>query len=342
MTHYGTGVALRDIILAIDVEPDGRRITKADPWNGVAVSLPELAAFRSQLEQATQAPVRFNWFLRFDPQIEQTWGRVDWITQACPDLIPWLRTQPDFTGIHPHFWRWSERHKTWMNDFSDAWQVRCVQTSIDGYRAVFGVTPPASRCGDHFLGNEIVRLLGKEGVRYDLTVEPGVSSRPLTDDPHATAWLPDYRSAKRVPYRPSAEDFLIPDSACAPADAGREGLWIVPISTTEQPNWMLLPRYPFAVRSSQPLILTLRPRALWKYLSNELSRQSAVPLVLVMRAGDLSQRRHLAAFRFVTERLARHPAIRACRFTRVDVAMDRFVGRSIREGANLHCLHRSG
>src|SRR5690349_17005992 len=77
----------RFIIFAIDVEPDGRKSIQGDRWDGVAITMRELAGLRCQLEEITRAPVHFNWFLRCDPQIERTWGRRDWVAEACPALL---------------------------------------------------------------------------------------------------------------------------------------------------------------------------------------------------------------------------------------------------------------
>jgi hypothetical protein len=48
----------RYILFAIDVEPDGRAEVRNDPWSGTAVTLRELMALRSDLEEMCRAPVR--------------------------------------------------------------------------------------------------------------------------------------------------------------------------------------------------------------------------------------------------------------------------------------------
>ena len=93
----------RCIVFAIDAEPDGRKRIQGDEWEGTQVALRELAQLRSRIEELSQTPVRLNWFLRFDPQIEATWGRPDWVLEAWPSLIQWIERYGDFTGIHTHF-----------------------------------------------------------------------------------------------------------------------------------------------------------------------------------------------------------------------------------------------
>ena len=60
-------------------------------------------------------------------------------------------------------------------------------------------------------------------------------------------------------------------------------------------------------------------------IASELDRSCPEPLVLLLRAGDLSQHRLLAAFRFIMAKLLGHSVLERCRFTRVDEAMDRFI-----------------
>ena len=313
----------RCILFAIDVEPDGGAEVRNDPWSGTAVTLQELMALRPALEKACGSPVCFNWFFRCDPQIEQTWGRSDWILEACPRLIQWVLENRDCTGIHPHVWRCKDNHR-WFNDFADSsWTAQCLRTSITGYQSVFGARPVACRFGDRWMGNEEIKLLQAEGIRYDLTVEPGVASGPRAGDPHATAWLPDYRKVSRVPYRPSAADFLIPETH---SDADESNpLWIVPVTTTQPPRWIPVRRFPFVVKASRPLNLVLRPRTTWQQLAAEIDRRCHEPLVFLLRSGDLSEPGFFANFKYVSERLASYRGLRNCRFTGVEEAVTSFL-----------------
>ena len=317
------GFVQRRIVFAIDVEPDARKPVKDDPWTGLEVTMRELSKLRLQIETLSQSPVRFNFFFRFDPQIEQVGGRRDWLLQACPKFIPWVQEHGDFTGIHPHLWRWSEPRKDWFSDFADpAWRAHCLGMSMEGYRSIFGVRPIASRVGDGWLSDEFVSLLRKEGIRYDLTMEPGVPSHPVFKDPYASGWIPDYRRAPRIPYHPSETDFLAPQ----PQRAGEaeSPLWVVPITTTTPPAWMRIPQFPFFQKASVTLNLVVYPRRVWTHLSVEIDRVCAEPLVFVLRAGDLGNPVFLRNFSFTAERLAAHPGLKRCRFMPVHEAVDSF------------------
>jgi hypothetical protein len=313
----------RSIIFAIDVEPDARASIQKDKCSGLLLALQELRNLRSGLEKLCSEPVRFNWFFRFDPQIQETWGQSDWLSEACPGLIAEVQSKRDLSGIHTHFWKWDTRHRRWFNEFADAsWRAHCLRTSIDGYVSLFGKAPIASRFGDRWLGNDLVALLRKAGFLYDLTVEPGIPDHPVFDDSHASAWLPDYRNAPRSPYQPSAADFLIAEPQ-TPATA-KDPFWIVPVTTTEE-RWGPIRRFPFLMRTSRTMNLVLRPRLTSAHLSAELDRTSASPLVLVLRAGDLADSRYLKNFRSISNQLVQHAGICRSRFTTVDDAVDCFV-----------------
>jgi hypothetical protein len=264
-----------------------------------------------------------NWFLRFDPQIEATFHRRDWVLEACPTLVPWIERYGDFTGIHTHFWNWNSRRRVWFSDFANpAWQAACVESAVEGYRSVFGTRPIASRFGDRWLSSDLIPVLREQGIRYDVTVEPGLPDHPVPDDPAATAWLPDYRRAPRVPYLPSTANFLTPEPNPS-GDVLERPLWLVPLTTTD-PRWRPVWRFPFVLKASRQPNLVLHPRQLWEHLSREMDRNCAEPLVFVLRSGDLGQPRFLSNFRYIAERLSRHPGLKYCRFRGVDAAVEAF------------------
>jgi hypothetical protein len=315
------------------VEPDARAEIRNDNWDGLKVAIRELSQLRAQFEKTTQAEVRFNWFLRFDPQIEQTWGQGDWVREAAPDLIPWLRDNGDFTGIHLHFWRWDDRRTLWFSEFSDtAWQKHCLDVSVEGYRSVFGERPIASRFGDRSIGEALIPHLRKAGIRYDLTLEPGAAGEPSFDDPNATGWLADHRRAPRIPYHPSATDFFTPQS-----ESNSNPLWMIPVTTTA-PRWIPRRRFPFLIKTAEPMNLVIQPRTVWQHLASEIDRACAEPLVFVLRSGDLAQPHFLANFRYVTGLMAQHPGTRRCRFTSVDVAMQSYLNLTGGKGVDGLCL----
>jgi hypothetical protein len=308
-------------VFAVDVEPDGRKAGPDDSWEGTAVTLRELSALRHRLHDGTKAPVVLNWFPRFDPHIQRAFGRRDWVVEACPNLFPTAAANADFIGIHIHLWRWHAARGVWFSDFADAaWRAECLGSSVEGYREVFGAPPIATRFGDRMLQHDDVALLRQSGIRYDLTVEPGVPSHRLSIDRLASRHLPDYRGAPRRPYRPSASNYLVPRAT----GESVEDLWLVPVTVTGRSYWIPLRHSPFLIRTTLPLNLVLRPGRAWAELSAEMDREAPEPIVSVLRSGDLSNPGLLANFRFITQRMANHPRIGHCRFVGVDRAVEAF------------------
>ena len=302
----------RSILLLIDIEPDPRKTRgTSGEWAGSQSALLHLEALRSKIEKCSGRRVLFNWFIRADPQIEKSWGRADWFTKACPQIVGTLKEHGDGCGIHPHLWRWDARRGEWFNDFNDPdWTAECLQTSIRAFEEVFGRPPDSCRFGDRWLDQNAVELMRACGIRYDLTIEPGVPDEPVFDDPHATGRLPDYRESPREPFRPSKNNFLHPESG----DANGSALWMIPITTTA-PVWHMLDRPPYLIKSSRSPNLALRSSYVWPHLRTQLSLITKLPLVIVCRTGDLANSRCLENFLQTTQQLVQHAALADCEFT---------------------------
>jgi len=301
----------RPIIFVIDVEPDDRHTaTGRSGWESSEAALDKLEALRADLENATGRPVRYNWFFRLDTQIEQTFGRADFVAQACPRVIRAVIERGDAAGIHVHLWRWSEKNSTWFNDFADrTWVADSLALSIKSFEGIFGRRPEMARFGDRWLSQQAVDLMIEAGIRYDLTVEPGLPGGGIHDDRHATGTLPDYRGAPRFPYQPRTGNYLEASSTLK-----QDGMWMIPVSTTP-PGWRLVRRSPYIMRASRSPNLALSSSYVWPHLQKELATPGRAPLVTVFRSGDLSVAGFRRNFDSTTRQLARHPALRYCEFT---------------------------
>lgn len=315
----------RPVLLLIDVEPDARKPPPgtSDGWRGTREALRVLDELRDALERRTRRTVRFSWFLRLDPQIRDTWGRVDHAARAVPELPAAIAARGDATGIHPHLWRWSDADRDWYTDLEDvAWMEHCLDAAIDGHRAIFGHAPEACRFGDRWLSDDAVAALCARGIRYDLSVEPGrPAERPLGDR-RARGLLPDTHAAPREPRRVAAPNAL--ESPAAPADAGT---WIVPV-TTSAPRWQPTHEAPFLVRASVSANLARSPLLVAPLLADELARDVASPLVVVLRSGDLATPRRRRNVARNAAHLLAHPGIARCAFTTTPLAMQSFAARA--------------
>jgi hypothetical protein len=313
----------RPIIFAIDVEPDDRQTAKGKSgWESSEAAIDKLELLRTDLETATGRLVRYNWFFRFDTQIEQTFGRADFVAEACPRVIRAVIERGDAAGIHVHLWRWSERNSTWFNDFADPdWVAECLAVSMKAFDGVFGYRPDMARFGDRWLSQQAVDLMSDAGIHYDLTVEPGLPGGGIHDDPRATDTLPDYRRAPRVPYQAQPGDFLEPSSRF---EAGR--MWMIPMTTTA-PAWRLVRRAPYIMKASRSPNLALNTAYVWPHLEKQLAKPNDAPLVFVFRSGDLGTSSFKRNFDSTTRLLARHPALRYCTFTDPPSAIEHWLKR---------------
>jgi hypothetical protein len=212
--------------LCVDVEPDEREVAgqpEAD-WSGTAPFLDLIDRFRAEAGDAG-SPVHLNWFLRQDPQIRQVYGRADYAYHRFRTY--WEKAVARGDGLGSHVHAWHRQGERWVADHGDrSWVGRCVEESLDAYEEVFGQSPCMFRFGDHFMSNDVVRRLDRRGVRYDLSLEPGLGSmQVLKPDELASGQLPDYTEIPRSPYVASRLDYR------RPARWWPRRLRMIPIST---------------------------------------------------------------------------------------------------------------
>jgi hypothetical protein len=216
-------------LLAIDVEPDGFFLDRARPpsWRGFELSLPFARALRERLTRASGRPARFNWLLRMDPQVADTYGSADWIVRAHRAAFDELERHGDEIGLHVHAYRWSDDLADWIIDHGNQAHVdRCLDMAAGAFAAAFGRPARAFRFGDRWTNDATLRTLASLGVRYEMTLEPGHRATPTYHPGRPfTGFLPDTRRAPRAPYQPSAFDF------CVPAEPRPDGLWMIPVTT---------------------------------------------------------------------------------------------------------------
>jgi len=215
------------VILCVDVEPDEREIesTTVKNWAGFEEVLKFLDSLRGRLEKATEAPVSFSWFMRMDPQIEHTYGLPWWVAKQYREAILQLERAGDEIGLHVHAWRWDAGSNRWIIDHGDQkWVDHCLRVSFAAYQTAFDRPCLSFRFGDHWMNNDTMDSLENLGIKFDLTIEPGMKAKPtLVPKELYTGSLPDYTDVPRHPYKPSRTDFR--------KSAQERGVWTIPLST---------------------------------------------------------------------------------------------------------------
>lgn len=273
------------VIACIDVEPDEREIDSAvaKDWQGFEALARVLMALRKQLEHATGAPARFSWFLRIDPQIEHTYGLSWWVFKRYRDLLAEFESAGDEIGLHVHAWRWNTNAGRWVIDHQDReWIAHCVRMSLDGYQAAFGRPCRSFRFGDHWMNNETMNALEDLGIKFDLTIEPGVKEMPgmVRGELHKGS-LPDYRNTLTRPYQPSRADYKKESR-----ERRGHGLWMIPLSTGQRHiRFTLVERIAWALGFAQarPLNFALKRARFAEFMKGALDRDGELYLAPVVR-----------------------------------------------------------
>lgn len=212
------------IVLCVDVEPFRRQVEEPpEPhWHGVPETFDQLDGWRSWLARATGSPVRFSWFWRADPQIEEVYGSADWGFVRYRAALETAAARGDQHGVHPHPWR-RESSGAWISDVRDRrWIERCIRRSLGAFERHVGRPCRLVRLGDRWMDSRTARLLNRLGLDVDLSVEPGLPP----EQEESNLPTPDYTRARSRPYRPARSNFLR-----ARRGGLRRGLVMLPLTT---------------------------------------------------------------------------------------------------------------
>lgn len=303
------------MVLAIDVEPDGKPSSHDDPivLDGFRATVEWLDELRPRLAAATGHPVQFAWFLRMDPQIASLGGSAEALAMAVlPELLE-LRRRGDGIGLHTHVGRWDDVHRRWLVDHGNPpWIEQCVRTAFRAYEDVLGEVCRQHRFGDRWTSPAALDLIADLGATVDLSEEPGKGRIKRVDtSADATGEIPSYRHLRSVarPHR-DARLWLLPLTS---ADPGPALAWPVRAA-----RWVRF----FGQPLHRPLTLNRRwtsADAYWSLVERALDRQTAPYLALAIRSDfllrpDMSEMRNMLdalPSRALTARLRFADAVRA-------------------------------
>jgi hypothetical protein len=225
-------------ILAFDVEPDALEVAhEPRPWRGFEALLGSVDEARARLEDLTGRAVRFGWFLRMDPQIAESHGSAEWVVAHYGEAVDRLSEAGDEIGVHPHAWRWSATRQRWFGDHGDpGWVRHCIELSLRSYRTAFGRSCVSMRFGDRYTSPDALSTAVELGIRYDLTIEPGMpAARSVHPGVATTGRIPGYARAARAPYLADPADPL------RPSVNGGGGVWMIPLTSVDtaplMPAW---------------------------------------------------------------------------------------------------------
>jgi hypothetical protein len=217
------------VILAVDVEPDGRLVDpeRPLPWRGFEALHAYLTDMRPRLARASGHAVRYCWFLRMDPQIAEVYADPAWAARHYASALARAIEAGDEVGLHQHAFRRDSVAGEWISDHANQpWVDHCVKTGFETYAACFGRPCRAFRFGDRWMNGRTLRLVEDLGAHADLTLEPGMPrvAAMVAHERH-TGSLPDYSQVPYFMYRPRIDDF------CRVDTERRSGIWMVPLTT---------------------------------------------------------------------------------------------------------------
>lgn len=230
MTTDRAGDSKIPVILLVDVEPDPFLVSRSnpEPWKGYEATFPYLTSLRYRFEEATGSPVHYTWCLRMDPQVAESYGTPTYAVDRYPEFVEEMMRKGDGIGAHTHAYRWLRDRQIWLEDLANQeWVTECVEMSLQSHATAFGTACEIFRFGNFWINTQTVNHLEKRGLRYELTVEPGLPSyrRGTLGQGYSTGCRPDYCRVSRVPYEPGRENFL------EPAVPGSRSIRMIPLTS---------------------------------------------------------------------------------------------------------------
>jgi hypothetical protein len=322
------------VVLCIDAEPDARLVDRrrAAAWTGYEKLHAHVAALRERFAASHGVVLRLSWFLRMDPQVEDTHGKATWAAEHYAGALSEVSRAGDEIGLHVHAYRWDGAAGDWVADHGNpAWIAQCVEASAEAFRSAFGRRCAAYRMGDRYLDEPTLGLMEKLGGRVDLTVEPGYGPSPAVFVEHLhTGSLPDVRTAPRRAYRPSPGDFRIPDAS------GERAISILPLSTWKIPGLLAAVRRVYVAarvlrkgplpdtlkrERRMTLGLSLPPVVFRRMLDDLLAAEPATHLASIDRTHVGNDAQKLARIETNLRYLLSHPKARRFVFVRPEEAL---------------------
>ena len=269
-------------VLCIDVEPDVRSVPMPDPeprLRGFEALLAQIDAVRTRLASSSGRPCALTWFLRMDLQVAVAYGSARFIVDRYRADLAHLAAAGDELGVHTHSYRWQDG-VGWVQDQADVEHVaHCARSSLDAYRDVFGQPCRAYRHGDRFMSSQLASVLVDNGVRVDLTLEPGLPAVPgLVSTEQNRGLIP------HVPRDRVAPHVADPDDVFEPGDSK---LLVIPLTTSVRFTEDTVPgQVPFST-----LLLWSPPREFAAMLDARLADPELTHLAFAIRS-DLPLHRH--------------------------------------------------
>lgn len=317
------------VIFCIDAEPDPRLVNRSspEPWLGYETTYRYLKELRPRLEEQTGRPVRYSWFFRMDPQVAESYGSAAYPLERYPGFVDEMQRHGDELAIHTHAYRWSEKQNNWSHDFSNEWVAQTIRVAFEAFQSILGHPCVSYRAGDYWHSTEAVNLLEQLGVKFDLTVEPGI--RPGKKlQPGMVDWslIPRYYRAPRIPYAPLKSEFRRAGSP------GSRSITMIPITSSYLVGLSLQSQLArivlngFSNRHQEtPLQMWLTrkpPNTFESLIQRAIDAQEKPYLALTIRSDVSIRPRYFKGFDSAIQDLVSHPARKRFAFCTPAEAME--------------------
>ena len=179
--------------LTVDLDPDGQNEVVRDrntlDFESLELLMREIGGARPAI---SGEPLRFNWFIRADRQIERSFGKVDGLVRQYRAFWDRALSSGDELCWHPHLYKEANGDFVLIDDEADCLEeLRYLRNEIGACGCSFSTF----RCGEARMTAAMFDLVESFGFLQESTAIPG-----YFNDSFGQNWL----EAKNRPYFPAA------------------------------------------------------------------------------------------------------------------------------------------
>jgi len=195
------------IVLTFDVELDSfdesiEHVTSIhSAFSGAKYGVPILENILSEVEKNFEIDIPVTWFIRADNQIYNLTGSHTYLINEYYSRWEARVLRGDEIGFHPHLFFYDKTKKVWEQDLNNDRISEQLFVTFKEFSKT-GFIPTASRIGELFFSNEILKTLLELKIECDSTALPG---RYRKDKQRHFDW----RDAPKEPYYPSIENYRL-------------------------------------------------------------------------------------------------------------------------------------
>ena len=189
-------------MISITIDVEGDKLHSDFEPQPIIDSLNYCEDIIKKISEVFSLDVPVTWFIRCDDTVSKKLGKPESFLEKINKFISRRINKGDVLGLHLHFEVYENNN--WIKESRENYQLDILNRAANGWKRFFGILPSYTRMGEAFMNNSIAKALDELGVYLDSSSLPG---RKRVD----TDFNFDWKITPRYPYKPSKNDYRIPN-----------------------------------------------------------------------------------------------------------------------------------